>query len=224
MNILIIHQSDCVPTKSFALAMNGIQTWKLSGKQIYNLVLKDLTFIENCLLKISLITAMAENRIIGINNQLPWHLPADLGWFKKNTLNKPVVMGRKTWESLPFRPLPGRANVIVTRDKDYQPLNKNGELVMDAFLVASVDEAIELAQQKEFSELMFIGGAMLYEQVLSRVDCLYLTLVKGEFEGDAWFPEIDFSQWRETFHQDNEPDDKNPHHYSFCIFQRKSSG
>lgn len=177
--------------------------------------------IRKVLLKISLIAAMSEDRVIGINNQLPWHLPADLGWFKKNTLNKPVVMGRKTWESLPFRPLPKRPNVIVTRDKDYQAVNSKGEPVADAILVGSVDEAIALAKEKNFSELMFIGGAMLYKQVLNRVDNLYLTLVKGEFEGDAWFPEIDFSQWQETFHQDNEPDEKNSHHYSFCIYQRK---
>jgi dihydrofolate reductase len=164
---------------------------------------------------------MSEERVIGIDNQLPWHLPADLGWFKQNTLNKPVVMGRKTWESLPFRPLPGRANVIVTRDKSYQPLNKKGEPVSDAILVGSVDEAIEVAKKKQFSELMFIGGAMLYEQVLEQVDCLYLTWVQGEFKGDAWFPEIDFSQWQETFRQDNEPDEKNSHHYSFCIYQRR---
>ena len=163
---------------------------------------------------------MAENRIIGINNQLPWRLPADLGWFKKNTLHKPIVMGRKTWESLPFRPLPGRLNIIVSRDKNYQPLNTKNEVVTEALLVASVDDAIKTAQQKSLSELMFIGGAMLYEQVLDKVDSLYLTIVKGNFEGDAWFPEIDFSQWQESFHQDNKPDEKNPHHYSFKIYQR----
>ena len=164
---------------------------------------------------------MAENRVIGINNQLPWRLPADLGWFKQNTMNKPIVMGRKTWESLPFRPLPGRVNIIVSRDKNYQPLNKKNELVSDVIVVVSVDDAIQKAQQKNLSELMFIGGAMLYEQVLDKVDSLYLTLVKGNFDGDAWFPEIDFSQWQESFHQDNQPDEKNPHHYSFIIYQRR---
>jgi len=166
---------------------------------------------------------MAENRVIGINNQLPWHLPADLGWFKKNTLEKPVVMGRKTWESLPFRPLPGRTNIIVTRDPHYQPLNKKEEPVNDVVLVASVDEAIAIAKQKDFSELMFIGGAMLYKQVMEKVDCLYLTLVKGDFEGDAWFPEIDYTHWKKTYQQDNEPDEKNQHHYSFRIYERLSS-
>ncbi len=163
---------------------------------------------------------MAENGVIGINNQLPWRLPADLGWFKKNTLNKPVVMGRKTWESLPLRPLPGRQNIIISRDIQYQPLNVQGQEVADIIIADCIDKAIATAEAKGFQELMFIGGAMLYEQVLPRADCLYLTVVQGEFAGDAWFPEIDFSQWRESYHQDNEADEKNQHFYSFKIYER----
>jgi len=163
---------------------------------------------------------MAENRVIGINNKLPWHLPADLAWFKQNTLNKPIVMGRKTWESLPFRPLPGRVNIIVSRNEDYRPLNTKNKIVEEALVVDSVNSAIKKAESENLSELVFIGGAMLYEQVLNKVDTLYLTLVKEDFDGDAWFPEIDFTQWQESFHQDNEPDEKNPHHYSFKIYQR----
>ena len=163
---------------------------------------------------------MAENRVIGINNKLPWHLPADLAWFKQNTLNKPIVMGRKTWESLPFRPLPGRVNIIVSRNEDYRPLNTKNKIVEEALVVDSVNSAIKKAESENLSELVFIGGAMLYEQVLKKVDTLYLTLVKEDFDGDAWFPEIDFTQWQESFHQDNEPDEKNPHHYSFKIYQR----
>jgi len=163
---------------------------------------------------------MAENRVIGINNKLPWHLPADLAWFKQNTLNKPIVMGRKTWESLPFRPLPGRVNIIVSRNENYRPLNTKNKIVEEALVVDSVNSAIKKAESENLSELVFIGGAMLYEQVLNKVDTLYLTLVKEDFDGDAWFPEIDFTQWQESFHQDNEPDEKNPHHYSFKIYQR----
>ncbi len=171
-------------------------------------------------MKISLIAAMSENRVNGINNQLPWRLPADLGWFKKNTLNKPIVMGRKTWESLPFRPLPGRVNIIVSRDTHYQALNKKGDRVNDAIIVTSVDEAINRANQDGLSELMFIGGAMLYRQVLDKVDCLYLTLVKGDFAGDAWFPELNWSQWQKSFRQYNDEDVKNLQYYSFRIFIR----
>ena len=171
-------------------------------------------------LKISLIAAMADNRVIGINNQLPWRLPADLGWFKKNTLNKPVVMGRKTWESLPVRPLPGRPNIILTRDARYQPASTQGKDVKDVILVDSIDNAVSAAEAEGYQELMFIGGATLYAQVLPRADRLYLTLVQGEFAGDAWFPEIDFTQWHESYHQNNQPDDKNKYYYRFIIYER----
>ena len=169
-------------------------------------------------MKISLIAAMAEDRVIGINNKLPWKLPADLAWFKKNTLNKPIVMGRKTWESLPFKPLPGRDNIIISRDKTYQAKNSKNELISDAIICASVDEAINCANKKGHEELMFIGGALLYTQVLERADCLYLTLVKGQFAGDAWFPEINFAHWQERFSEEHEADIDNPHHYRFSIY------
>lgn len=171
-------------------------------------------------MKISLIAAMAEDRVIGIDNKLPWKLPADLAWFKKNTLNKPIVMGRKTWESLPFRPLPGRDNIIITRDKNYQANNTKNEVVSSVIVCSSIDDAIDYAKKQKNEELMFIGGATLYEQVLEKVDCLYLTQVKGKFEGDAWFPEIDFSDWREDYFEDNDPDESNPHHYRFSIYYR----
>ena len=171
-------------------------------------------------MKISIIAAMAEDRVIGIDNKLPWKLPADLAWFKKNTLNKPIVMGRKTWESLPFRPLPGRDNIIISRDKKYQAINNKNEPVAGAIICGSVDEAIDYASSRGNKELMFIGGATLYEQTLEKADCLYLTQVKGKFKGDAWFPEIDFSNWQETYFQDNTPDENNSHHYRFSIYSR----
>ncbi len=172
-------------------------------------------------MKISLIAAMAENRVIGLNNKLPWNLPADLAWFKKQTLNKPIVMGRKTWESLPFKPLPGRDNIIITRDANYQAKNKKNERVSSAIVCISVTEAINYALSQGCDELMFIGGASLYTQVLDRVDYLYLTWVKGEFSGDAWFPEIDFSQWQESFSERHEADKNNLHSYQFSIYQRR---
>lgn len=169
-------------------------------------------------MKISLIAAMAENRVIGINNKLPWKLPADLAWFKKNTLKKPIVMGRKTWESLPFKPLPDRENIIISRDKHYQA--KNNEVIHSVTLCTSINNAIDYAHKQKYQELMFIGGAMLYEQVLERTDRLYLTQVQGVFAGDAWFPEIDFSQWQESYSEEHQPDKNNPHYYRFSILNK----
>jgi len=161
---------------------------------------------------------MAENRVIGDNNRLPWKLPADLAWFKKNTLNKPIVMGRKTWESLPFKPLPGRDNIIISRDLNFQPKNNHGKEISSAIVCSSVAHAIEYADKKAYEELMFIGGAMLYSQVLEIADCLYLTLIKGNIKGDAWFPEIDYSLWKQYFSEQHSPDEDNPHYYSFNIY------
>ena len=172
-------------------------------------------------MKISLIAAMAEDRVIGIDNKLPWKLPADLAWFKKNTLNKPIVMGRKTWESLPFKPLPGRDNIIISRDKHYQAKNKKNEILTNVIICTSIDEAIDYAEQKGHQELMCIGGAMLYKQVLKKAHRLYLTLVKGQFNGDAWFPEIDFSHWQQSYTQEHKPDKDNPHYYRFSILDKK---
>jgi len=138
-------------------------------------------------MKISLIAAMAENHVIGRNNQLPWRLPADLKRFKALTMGKPIVMGRKTWESL-GRPLPGRTNIVITRDIGYQ--------AEGCVVVHSIDQALEVAAGSD--EVMVIGGEKLYQQVLDRADRLYLTLVKSDVEGDTWFPEFDLTQWREV--------------------------
>ncbi len=171
-------------------------------------------------MKISLIAALSEDRVIGLNNQLPWTLPADLAWFKKNTLNKPIVMGRKTWESLPFKPLPKRLNIVISRDHNYQAKNTKGKVVESAIVCTSIDEAIDYAQQQKHEELMCIGGAMLYSQILKQADCLYLTWVQGTFAGDAWFPDVDLNQWHETFSQNYQADSDNKHDYRFTIYHR----
>ncbi len=163
---------------------------------------------------------MAEDRVIGLNNKLPWTLPEDLAWFKKNTLNKPIVMGRKTWESLPFKPLPNRDNIILTCNKHYQAMNQKNEPVSSAIICTSIDDAIHYATQKNHPELMFIGGENLYKQTLKQADYLYLTLVKGDFKGDAWFPEINFLQWENIYHNAHKPNIDNPHEYQFNIYQR----
>jgi len=160
---------------------------------------------------LSLIVAMDRNRLIGCNNQLPWNLPADLQHFKSTTMGKPIVMGRKTWESL-GRPLPGRINITITRNPDYE--------AEGASVVNSLDDALKIVS--EVDEVMIIGGANLYAQALPRVDRLYLTRVEGEFEGDSWFPEFNEAEWALSTVDEHEPDEKNSHPYRFEIYNRRS--
>ena len=159
---------------------------------------------------ISLVVAMDRNRLIGRNQQLPWHLPADLRHFKEITMGKPILMGRKTWESI-GRPLPGRTNVVVTGSTDFQ--------APGCIVSHSIEEA--LAAVENHKEIMVIGGAHLYQQLLSRAERIYLTLVDHAFAGDTWFPELDERDWKETSRQDHDPDQKNPYRYSFVQLQRQ---
>ncbi len=159
---------------------------------------------------LSVIVAMDENRLIGSNNTLPWHLPADLRYFRASTLGKPVVMGRKTFESI-GKPLPGRRNIVVTRNPDFAA--EGCEVVND------IDAAIELCADCE--EIMLIGGATLYAQVLPRASRLYLTRIHHAFDGDTWFPEIDEAAWRVENRQDFDPDHNNPYPYSFIKLRRE---
>lgn len=160
-------------------------------------------------MRIALIVAMAENRVIGRNNQLPWRIPADLRHFKALTLGKPVIMGRKTYESI-GRPLPGRDNIVITADSGYQ--------AEGCQVVHSVEQALEAAGSCE--EAMIIGGANLYRQTLENADRLYLTLVKAEPEGDTWFPEIGLQQWREIERQAHTADESNEYDYDFVVLER----
>lgn len=160
---------------------------------------------------ISLIWAMDENRLIGVENRLPWKLPADMKWFRRNTLGKPIIMGRKTFDSFGGRPLPERTNIVVTRDRDYH--------AEGAVVVYSIDEALQAAGSAE--EVMIIGGASFYEQMLPRAERLYITLVHGQFEGDAWFPEFSMGEWQEVAREEHAVDEKNPYACSFLSFERK---
>ena len=162
-------------------------------------------------MKISMIAAMTDDGVIGIENRLPWKLPNDMKWFRQHTLGKPIIMGRKTFESFGSRPLPDRTNIIITRDKTYR--------AQDSVVVHSIDEALQAAG--EVDEVMIIGGASFYEQMLPRADRLYLTFVHADVQGDAWFPEIDFSEWDEVERIDNVADEKNLHPHSFVILDRK---
>lgn len=161
--------------------------------------------------RISLIAAMADNRVIGIKNRLPWKLPSDMRWFRQHTLGKPIIMGRKTFESFGGRPLPERHNIVMTRDAAYQ--------LDSASVVHSIDEA--LAEAGDVAEVMIIGGESFYTQMLPQADRLYLTYVHAEIKGDAWFPEIDFSNWQEVERHDQAADEKNAYAHSFVIYDRR---
>ena len=160
-------------------------------------------------MRISLIAAMAKNRVIGINNTLPWRLSADLKHFKSLTTGHHILMGRKTYESI-GKPLPGRTTVIITRNGDYQ--------APGCIIAGSVDEAIAACKGDE--EIFFVGGAELYSQALSHGDRLYLTEIQQEYEGDARFPEYDRSQWQEVS-REKHVDEESQLEYHFVTYDRK---
>ena len=153
---------------------------------------------------------MAKNRVIGIENRLPWKLPADMKWFRQHTLGKPIVMGRKTFESFGGKPLPDRLNIVITQDQSYQAEN--------VMVAHSIDAALKLCGDVE--EVMIIGGMSLYQQTLPIADRLYRTVVDAEPEGDAWFPVIDLNQWSEIEKHHHEADDKNTYNCEFSILKR----
>ncbi|SIR54195.1 type 3 dihydrofolate reductase [Aeromonas veronii] len=162
-------------------------------------------------MKISMIAAMAHDRVIGKDNQMPWHLPADLAHFKRVTLGKPVLMGRKTFESI-GRPLPGRRNLVISRNPDYQAEGIE--------VVGSVEAALALLAGSSVEELMVIGGGHLYAEMLPSADCLYLTQIDLAVEGDTRFPAFDDGQWQRVDCESHPADEKNPHPYSFETWQR----
>jgi dihydrofolate reductase len=161
-------------------------------------------------MRLSLIVAMSENRVIGRGGQLPWRLSADLRRFKRLTMGHHIIMGRRTWESI-GRPLPGRTSLVISRQPDY--------LAAGAQVVASLQQAIEAAGGDD--QLFIIGGGQIYEQALPIVDRVYLTLVHTSIEGDTRFPELALGGWHlleqsPTFPADN----KNDHAHSFLVYQR----
>ncbi|GAB6990050.1 dihydrofolate reductase [Paenibacillus pini] len=158
---------------------------------------------------ITLIWAMGENQVIGNNNMLPWRLPRDMAYFKEQTMGKKVVMGRKTWESFGSKPLPGRTNVVLTRDLDYKTTG--------AQVIHNIEEAIDFA---EHEEVMVIGGAEIYFQFLPVADVLKVTFIDELFAGDTFFPKVDFDQWKLAEETEGITDDKNPYSYRFSTFVR----
>jgi len=158
---------------------------------------------------ISIVAAMSENRVIGHRNRLPWHLPADLARFKGLTLNKPIIMGRRTWESLPG-PLPQRTHIVVTRDPSYQ--------AQGCILADSPMEAIAAAGS--VPELMVVGGAGIYRDMLPLARRMYLTLVATILEGDTFFPDWDRACWREITREERRHDERNRYDLAFVTLER----
>ncbi|MDP3514406.1 MAG: dihydrofolate reductase [Sulfuritalea sp.] len=163
---------------------------------------------------LTLIAAVARNGVIGIDNRLPWHLPADLKHFKELTLSHAVIMGRKTWESLPakFRPLPGRRNIVVSRDAGYRAEGAVVALSLPAALAAA-------GEGESDGEAFLIGGAQLYATALPLADRLQLTEIDASFEGDTWFPAIDPGLWHEVGRQAQRGDEG--FDYAFVTYERK---
>jgi len=158
---------------------------------------------------ISLIAAVAENRVIGKDNDLIWSLPLDTRYFMDKTRHHHIITGRRNYESIPakYRPLKDRTNIIVTHQKTYE--------APGAVVVNTLEEAIKLARQNGEEELFIIGGGEIYEQSISLADKLYITEVKASFEGDVFFPKIDKNRWKEIERIPNFPDEKHAHAFDF---------
>jgi len=161
---------------------------------------------------ISLIAAASENKVIGKDNRLPWCLPTDMRYFKNITWAMPVIMGRKSFESL-GKPLQGRKNIVITRRTDWQPDGVE--------IVHSIDQAIIVASELDVKEIFVIGGAEIFRAAMPSADRIYLTLVHGNIEGDTFFPEIKQEEWKLVSNRDCEPDEKNAYALSFQVWERK---
>ncbi len=167
-------------------------------------------------IRLSMMVAKASNDVIGRDNKLPWYLPNDLKYFKRVTFGKPVIMWRKTWESLKG-PLPGRTNIVITRQADY--------VAEGAKVVTTLEEAVAMAENVAFidgqEEAVIMGGAEIYKLALPAADRLYLTEVHAEVDGDTFFPEYDKSEWNEIGREDFAAEGPNPYDYSFVVYERK---
>jgi len=159
---------------------------------------------------ISLIVAMDKHCLIGRDNQLPWHLPQDLAYFKKVTMNHKIIMGRKTFESI-GRPLPGRENIIITRDSTY---SQEGCTILH-----SIDEILKLSSRSN-EELFVIGGAEIFKEILSVSDRLYITEIDDVFEGDTYFPDRKETEWKKISIEKGTKDEKNPYDFEFVVYEK----
>ncbi|MEE2878086.1 MAG: dihydrofolate reductase [Pseudomonadota bacterium] len=166
---------------------------------------------------LSIIVARARNGVIGREGGLPWKLSDDLALFKKTTIGKPIIMGRNTWESLPKRPLPGRQNIVLTRDWSYAA---EGSRVYSS-LSAAINSAKAIAAREGGDEVFIIGGETLYRRALPQADILYVSEVDAEVEGDVYFPELDESEFQEVRSETFEKSDRNDHAFELRVLKRK---
>jgi len=162
-----------------------------------------------------MIAAVSENRVIGKDNDLVWSLPSDMKYFMETTRGHHIITGRRNYESIPnqYRPLKNRTNIIVTRQESYK--------VEGAKVVHSIDEGIQVARDQNEEELFIIGGGQIYTQALSLADRLYITEVKGIFEGDTFFPEFSMDKWKETSRIHNSSDENHDYDFDYVIYDRK---
>lgn len=171
-------------------------------------------------MKLSIIVAAAQNGVIGANNDLPWHLPADLQHFKRLTTGKPVIMGRKTWESLPVRPLPGRLNIVVTGNPEYVPKRVDSQNAEGVPVVANLHLALERLKHMDYSQVFAIGGARLFKEAIPLASDCYLTDVRADISGDVYFPSLPSGEWKEISRESHESDARHAYAYDFVHLQR----
>ena len=162
----------------------------------------------------SIIVAASENNVIGKDNRLPWHLPADLKYFKNTTWAMPIIMGRRTFESI-GKPLPGRHNIVITRNKDY---NADG-----ATVVGNLNDAVKAAESNDVNEFFIIGGAELFNTTMDQAQRIYLTRVHANIEGDVFFPALNKEEWELVSEKNMEADEKNEYGLSFQVWEKRNS-
>ena len=167
---------------------------------------------------ISMIAAMGKNRVIGRDNDLPWHLPDDFKYFQQTTKGHHIIMGRKNWESLPhnFKPLPERTNLVITRQQGYQA--DGGQVIH------TLEEALEIPKKSNEEEAFIIGGGEIYRMGLPFADRIYLTEINGSFEGSVTFPEFSKEEWIETSRVHHSKDDRHNFSFDFVIYEKKQNG
>ena len=164
---------------------------------------------------VSQIVAVSENWIIGRNNGLPWTMPEDMAWFKRITMGHAVIMGRRNYQANGNKALPGRTNIVISRQKDLS--------LDDSIVVPSLDRAIEICESEGYEEVFIVGGGEIYRLSLPRTDRIYLTMIHADFEGDTSYPELDLDRWKMIHKEPRKADEDNPYDYTFYILEKPNN-